>query len=94
MLISSFLSRAKVERLTRVLDTVLKDRTYLVGNKLTVADLAFITWDVFTIPILKETPNDLTKFTHFMEWTDRVSQRASVKKILAEREKLLAAKQQ
>ena len=77
-----------------VLDSVLKDRDYLVGNKATVADLAFVVFDVFIIRVLKGTENDLSKYTHFIEWTDRVSSRPTVKKLLEEREKLFAAQKQ
>ncbi|KAF3385826.1 Glutathione S-transferase 1 [Talaromyces pinophilus] len=37
--------RQEIRRVIGVLDTALANKEYLVGNKCTIADLAFVTWD-------------------------------------------------
>jgi glutathione S-transferase len=52
--VSSAISRYRkeIQRVVGVLDTVLKDRKYLVGDKLTIADLVFVPWN-FLIPVCR-----------------------------------------
>lgn len=34
----------EIKRVTKVLDTILEGKQYLVGDKVTYADLSFVTW--------------------------------------------------
>lgn len=42
--------RKEIRRVLGVLDTALQGRRYLVGDKLTIADLVFVPWH-FVIPV-------------------------------------------
>ncbi|KYK59255.1 glutathione transferase 1 [Drechmeria coniospora] len=71
-------------RVFGVLDTILKGKTYLVGDKFTYADLAFIPWDelvrTFISDVWKEYDVD-NKYPNFVAWHKRLMERPSVKKI-------------
>jgi len=80
-------------RIISVLDGVLAKQKYLVGNKLTVADLCFYSWNygIFNAPhILKDSPSEaeLQKYKNFLRWNEEVEQFESVKKAYAIREAL------
>lgn len=66
---------------------------YLVGNKCTYADLAWITWDM-VIPFLLEEDeyNKLKAETpHFQKWHESLMARPAVSKVVAEKQKAMAA---
>ncbi|KJZ77926.1 hypothetical protein HIM_02563 [Hirsutella minnesotensis 3608] len=70
-------------RVFGVLDDVLKDKTYLVGEKFTYADLAFIPWNRVMQGFLTDVweNNDVkNKYPHFAAWHERLMERPSVKK--------------
>ncbi|WEW57792.1 glutathione S- transferase, nitrogen catabolite repression regulator [Emydomyces testavorans] len=79
----------EVRRVTGVLDEWLAERQFLVGDKCTFADLAFVPWQLL-VPALsgldmeKETPN-----VH--RWIERMKSRPAVAKVMKEREELLAS---
>ena len=88
----------EISRVTKVLDAALKGKDYLVANRITYADLAFITWyglaprvDVdgtgYWAKTLEETPN-------FKAWLDRLNDRPTVKKINEQRAKAAAPPKQ
>lgn len=54
-------------RVFGVLDGVLKSREWLVGNKLTIADLAFVTWNdtVVWLNVLETFPEKVDLPTQF-----------------------------
>ena len=69
-----------------VLDGVLANQKYLVGNKLTIADISFYAWDfvLFNPPhLLGESPleAELQKYKNFLRWHEEVGQLESVKKV-------------
>lgn len=70
-------------RVMGVLDTVLKERQWLVGNKCTYADLSFVTWaDVGKGLLLQLGKGDeLDKFSAYQEWQNRLHARVQVRKI-------------
>jgi glutathione S-transferase len=76
----------EVKRVSGVLDGHLKDREYLVGNKTTYADLAFVSWQ---IGINNATPDvDWEKeFPNLSAWLTRLTGRASVISVLEEKKK-------
>ncbi|KAF7512808.1 hypothetical protein GJ744_000375 [Endocarpon pusillum] len=78
----------EIKRVLGVIDSHLKKtgREYLVGDKCTYADLAWVTWDSLVgwlVPGL-----DVQKeFPAFAKWNERVTSRPAVKKVLEEKAK-------
>ncbi|KAI8663347.1 hypothetical protein NCS57_00935300 [Fusarium keratoplasticum] len=77
-------------RVFEVLETILKDREYLVGDKCTYADLCFVPWNRVALfaPFFKDTLWDRyrieERFPNFLAWHRRLSSRPSVKKAYGE----------
>ncbi|KAN0115036.1 glutathione S-transferase-like protein [Hyaloscypha variabilis] len=79
----------EIRRVSGVLNGVLEGREYLVGDKCTFADLAFVTWQM---SILKIVEYDQAKdFPNVQAWIDRMSQRPAIKAFLVERDERMAA---
>ena len=81
---------AEVNRVVRVLDRVLADRNWLVGDKCTYADLAFVIWNSQIEFIMQEKIEftmqgngwDAGRYPNFKAWQERMCARESVKKVL------------
>jgi hypothetical protein len=77
-------------RTISVLDKVLSASPYLIPSKSTptVADFAFISFDIFLPIILQGTlhAEEVAKFTHFNKWKEGLLEHPAVKKMLAIRE--------
>ena len=77
----------EIERVTSVLDSHLKgkeqgkDGPWLVGNKFSFADLAFVPWQNATQTVLKDKV-DVSEFGAVVDWLGRLNNRVSIKKIL------------
>ncbi|KAM0544813.1 hypothetical protein ACHAPJ_011643 [Fusarium lateritium] len=73
-----------IEQLVRVLgvlDVILKDRHYLVGDKFTYADLSFIPWNRVALgsALFKGDLDGIgAKFPNFLAWHQRINSRTSV----------------
>jgi glutathione S-transferase len=85
----------EVERVIGVLDTHLKKQGtgYLVGDKCTYADLAFVTWHVL-IPYItgEERKIDIEgKYPEYDAWMKRMCAREAVEKAMADRAKAMAS---
>ncbi|KAF2817104.1 glutathione S-transferase [Mytilinidion resinicola] len=78
----------EIKRLVGVIDRHLKDTgaQYLVGNKCTYADLAFVMWDQL-IPQLVSGWDFKTEVPYFAAWNDRIVARPAVQKVLADKAK-------
>ncbi|KAI9065645.1 glutathione transferase Ure2p class [Trametes sanguinea] len=77
----------EILRVIGVLDSVLAKQEWLVGGKLTVADLSFISWNVVAVDnIVKGLADvDLEKqFPAFYKWHQKLIARPVVAKLLAE----------
>ncbi|CAM1503777.1 Fc.00g013680.m01.CDS01 [Cosmosporella sp. VM-42] len=75
----------QLARVLGVLDDILRGKTYLLGDKLTYADLAFIPWNrVVFAPFFREALGDKSeiekKYPDFVAWHERLNARPSVKK--------------
>jgi len=76
----------EVIRVISVLDGVLSQQKYLVGEKLTIADIAFFTWDtlLFVAPpdLLggSSYKEELAGFKNFKRWHDEVGKLATARK--------------
>jgi len=76
----------EMERVMGVLDGWLAERKYLVGDKATFADLAFITWHNMVGWICAEDPIDVKgKYPNYSRWMESLLERPAVKKVIAEK---------
>ncbi|EKM53801.1 uncharacterized protein PHACADRAFT_260333 [Phanerochaete carnosa HHB-10118-sp] len=78
----------EIKRVLGVLNTELEKREYLVGGKLTIADLSFIPWNNFVLGgglYEGKLEQDLPAVA---KWHAKLIERATVKKIWAQREAL------
>lgn len=74
----------QVLRVVQVLDKMLEGKEYLVGDKFTYADLAFIPWNTLITPIEGVYPEWETEknYPNYTAWHARMVARPAVKKIL------------
>jgi glutathione S-transferase len=83
--------RNEIKRVTMVLDKVLGDREYLVGDKCTYADLAFVTWYDAAPYCFADEEVDLAKeFPNYGAWMGRLLARPSVQRMLENKKKAKA----
>lgn len=66
----------ETERLVGILDSHLKDKEYLVGNKYSIADIASFGW----VNILSFSGVDLDSFPNLKAWWQRILARPAVQK--------------
>jgi len=72
----------EIRRVLGVLDSVLANQDYLVGGKVTIADLAFIPWNNIALSHLLGNDFDYAKeFPNTARWHKGLSERPSVQKI-------------
>lgn len=67
-----------------MLNSHLKDRSWLVGDKCTYADLAFVMWNLQVSYIMKDAkdPFDASDYPHYERWMDAMLARSSLKHVL------------
>ncbi|KAL5589259.1 hypothetical protein FOVSG1_011126 [Fusarium oxysporum f. sp. vasinfectum] len=80
----------EVRRVSAVLDTHLANHEYLVGEKFTYADVAWIPWQVVAGSLVGEELDLAKEFPNLQAWLDRLTSRPAVKKVLAERAERMA----
>ena len=81
--------KEQIKRVVYVIDKHLKESKteYLVGNKLTYADLAFLPWDVIVDTTVQfETEKN---YPAYHAWHTKLTDRPLVKKIFEERRKAM-----
>lgn len=79
---------AETKRGTIVLDTILKAKEYLVGDKCTYADLSFVTWYKLAPYITGDTKIDFKgDYPHYYACMERLTARPAVKKVLEDKQK-------
>ncbi|KAI0537508.1 glutathione S-transferase [Xylaria digitata] len=76
----------ETRRIISVLDGILADRKYLVGEKITYADLAFVTWDHFVDWCVAPNSWDINAYPNFKRWHEEMMARPSVVEALEERD--------
>lgn len=80
----------EVRRVQGVLDHQLKDRTWLVGNKVTYVDIAFAPWNDRTDALLECAAGDkFAGFPNLQVWHERVTARDSWIKAMKTRATLM-----
>ena len=77
----------EIDRVTGVIDGWLQKHEFLVGDKCTYADLAFISWFKMT-PFLTAGKDVTGKYKAYTAWYEKITSRPAVKKIFADQEKL------
>ena len=85
----------EVNRVVAVLDGWLEGKTWLVGDKCTYADLAYVMWDM-ALPIMMQTdqyPERFTidKYPNFKAWHERMMAMESIRKCMAIRQEIMDA---
>ena len=73
----------EVERVTGVLDAWLQKHEFLVGDKVTYADLAFVPWASIVPWLDSDKSIDMAKYPAYTKWLEKLLARESVKKVLA-----------
>ncbi|KAG0649291.1 Glutathione S-transferase [Hyphodiscus hymeniophilus] len=84
----------EIKRVLSVLDRHLEGKQYLVGDKATIADLAFVTWDTMIGRIFGERGNEINiekDYPNYYAWDQRITARPAVKKIIADRQAAMAS---
>ncbi|OJJ99076.1 hypothetical protein ASPACDRAFT_120172 [Aspergillus aculeatus ATCC 16872] len=79
----------EVRRVLGVLDTVLADKTWLVGDKLTFADLAFVPWNGRLNYLLPEAEQDLAAWPNVQAWQRRMEARPAWRTCIERRDRLM-----
>jgi len=82
----------EIKRVVGVIDRHLKKQgtDYLVGDKCTFADLAFVMWHQ-TMPRLVDNWDYKTEAPAFHAWNERLQSRPAVKKVFEDKAKAMAA---
>lgn len=80
---------SEIRRVTGVLESVLKTRDWLVGDKCTYADLCFLPWQRWA-PKYATNPDTLdTDFPHVAAWYKKLTSRAAVKKAFMDQDQAI-----
>ncbi|RDW92019.1 hypothetical protein BP5796_01413 [Coleophoma crateriformis] len=83
----------EIVRVVSVLDKALTGKKYLVGNKCTYADLAFVTWDSMLPFIFGDkfaTLNFEKNYPAYFAWNKNLTERPAVQKITKDKQAAMA----
>lgn len=79
---------AEVQRVLGVLDRCLQGKQWLVGDKMTFADLAFLPWNALLAVVLSQTPEQIFEgFPNVRAWYERLAALPSWQRTLQQQEK-------
>lgn len=77
----------EIKRVAGVLDSVLAERDWLVGEKCTYADLAFVMWNTQIAFVMSSRTGEYAwnpdEYPNFTRWQNAMLARDSVKKVLS-----------
>ncbi|KAF7590235.1 glutathione S- transferase, nitrogen catabolite repression regulator [Aspergillus hancockii] len=79
----------EIRRVTGVLESVLKTREWLVGDKCTYADLCFLPWQRWASRYATDGEYLDRDFPHVAEWFKRLIERPSVKKVFGDQDRAI-----
>jgi glutathione S-transferase len=82
--------KAETKRVFTVLESVLKERKYLVGDKLSVADIAFLQWNTSADRIILGPEFIDSEAPNVRRWMKEMIGRPGIKKVIDQRAKMLA----
>ncbi|KAJ9606045.1 glutathione S- transferase, nitrogen catabolite repression regulator [Cladophialophora chaetospira] len=74
--------KKEITRVVSVLDGWLQNHKFLVGDKLTYADLAFVPWGNAAKGMNADNSLELDKYTAYNKWLEEMLARDSVKKVI------------
>jgi glutathione S-transferase len=72
----------EIRRVSQVLDTYLEGRQYLVGDKCTYADIAFIPWQDGVANTFKDVLDLKKDFPNVRGWMERMLARPAIEKVM------------
>lgn len=78
----------EIKRVSKVLDKWLEDKEWLVGDRMSYADLAFVPWQNSVQSTLSDEGYDEKEFPHMTAWLKRVAGRPKVKELIEAQEQL------
>jgi glutathione S-transferase len=87
-----------VKRTLGTINSALKGKEYLVGNKCTISDLSFVNWDLTLDNVLEGDKEAATKeqrvalFPNWASWHSRLLERPSVQAAIKMQEEVLTAR--
>ncbi|KAK0515202.1 hypothetical protein JMJ35_002581 [Cladonia borealis] len=73
----------ELKRIVGVLDRTLKGQEWLVGDKSTYADLAFVMWNAQIDSIMKGHDWNIAEYPNFRRWQETMLARDSLKKVMS-----------
>ena len=81
----------EVKRVTKVLDTVLSDKEYLVGGKCSYADLSFVPWFNMLPFLFEDEKLDVASdYPNYNAWMERLLARPAVRTVLEAKQAAIA----
>ncbi|KAK3168896.1 hypothetical protein OEA41_005344 [Lepraria neglecta] len=73
----------ELKRVVGVLNRALKGKQWLVGDKYTYADLAFVMWNAQIDFVMKDHGWDASEYSEFKRWQEPMMGRDSLKKVMS-----------
>ncbi|KAI0132324.1 glutathione S-transferase [Xylariales sp. AK1849] len=80
----------QIFRVIGVLDDILKDKEYLVGDKCTYADISFIAWESVLRMLFANELERFKAFPNYSAWYERITARPAIQKAFKLREEAMA----
>ncbi|KAI2864480.1 hypothetical protein CBS12448_2973 [Aspergillus niger] len=80
----------EIRRVSKVLDGILSKQDWLVGNKLSFADLAFVSWQNGAKQMLSDEGYDESEFPYMAAWLERMNSRPVVRDLTEKQNKAMA----
>jgi glutathione S-transferase len=82
----------EIRRVSQVLNRWLETRDLLVGDRISYADLAFVSWQNAAESMLSDEGFDAGEFPHVAAWLERMNTRPTVKELIEKQERMMAEK--
>lgn len=78
-------------RVVGVLDSILADKEYLVGNKASYADIAFVAWESTIQLVFPDQLDRFKGYRNYWAWCERIASRPAIQKTFKLREEAMAS---
>ncbi|KAJ5112716.1 glutathione S-transferase Ure2-like protein [Penicillium argentinense] len=82
----------ETRRVSQVLERILAHREWLVGDKISYADLAFVSWQNAAKNMLSDVGYDENEFPNVASWLERMNSRPVVRELIVKQDKMMAEK--
>lgn len=83
----------EIKRVSKALDRWLEDKEWLVGDRISYADLAFVPWQNGAQSVWSDERYDEKKFPHMTAWLKRMAERPKVKELIEAQETMFQGMQ-